>query len=124
MRSGESGLRDLRGWKQVRPADHRGGAIVSARGIWRLPILAGVAIAAYIVGVRPWHRRWGATLEKVTRPLPGDGLPCRPSLSVRLPDRRRRRHGRRPAKYTLPAHELKVRVLYHSTFALGRSLAG
>jgi hypothetical protein len=61
MRSGESGLRELRGWKQVRPTDHRDGAIVRVRGIWRLPILAGVAIAAYIVGVRPWHRRWGAT---------------------------------------------------------------
>jgi hypothetical protein len=82
MRSGESGLRELRGWKQVRPTDHRDGAIVSVRGIWRLPILAGVAIAAYIVGVRPWHRRWGATPEEVTRPLPGDGLVAEPVTSA------------------------------------------
>ena len=52
------------------------------RGIWRLPILAGVAIAAYIVGVRPWHRRWGATPEEVTRPLPGDGLVAEPVTSA------------------------------------------
>lgn len=55
---------------------------MSMRRVWRLLILAGVAIAAYIVGVRPWHRRWGASPEEVTRALPGDELVAQPVTSA------------------------------------------
>ncbi len=50
--------------------------------VWRLPILAGAAIAAYVLGVRPWHRRWGANLEEVARVLPGDELVAEPVTSA------------------------------------------
>ena len=29
---------------------------------------------AYALAVRPWHMRWGATDEELTRPLPGDAI--------------------------------------------------
>ena len=55
---------------------------MSMQRVWRLPALAGVAITAYIVGVRPWHLRWGATPEEVARPLPGDELVAEPVTSA------------------------------------------
>jgi hypothetical protein len=55
---------------------------VSVPRVWRLPILAGVVIAGYVVGVRPWHRRWGATSEEVARALPGDELVAEPVTSA------------------------------------------
>ncbi len=47
--------------------------------------LAGTAaVAAYSLAVRPWHLRWGATPEELTRPLPGDDLIPQPKqLSTR-----------------------------------------
>ena len=40
-----------------------------------LAIAVGTAAAViYRVRVRPWHLRWGATDEELTRPMPGDGL--------------------------------------------------
>jgi hypothetical protein len=36
--------------------------------------LAGLLLLAYRSVVRPWHARWGATDEEVTRALPGDEL--------------------------------------------------
>src|SRR5690349_10366049 len=40
-----------------------------------LLIAAGVlAGAAYILAVRPWHTRWGATDEECEETLPGDEL--------------------------------------------------
>jgi hypothetical protein len=50
--------------------------------LWRLPILVGAGIAAYIVGVRPWHRRWGATPEEVARTLPGNEVVAEPVTSA------------------------------------------
>jgi hypothetical protein len=44
----------------------------------REAMLAGAAIAAYIIAVRPWHLRWSATPEEVTRALPGDQLVAQP----------------------------------------------
>ena len=32
------------------------------------------ALAAYVLGVRPWHLRWGATDEEVSERFPGDEL--------------------------------------------------
>jgi hypothetical protein len=55
---------------------------VSVPRVWRLPILAGVVIAGYVVGVRPWHRRWGTTPEEVARALPGDELVAEPVTSA------------------------------------------
>jgi len=36
--------------------------------------LAGLLLLAYRSAGRPWHSRWGATDEEVTRPMPGDEL--------------------------------------------------
>jgi hypothetical protein len=55
---------------------------MSMRRVWRLPALAGAVIAGYIIGVRPWHLRWGATSEEVARPLPGDELVAEPVTSA------------------------------------------
>lgn len=35
---------------------------------------AAAAITAYIVAIRPWHLRWGATDQEISLPLPGDDL--------------------------------------------------
>lgn len=40
------------------------------------------ALAAYVLAVRPWHLRWGATEEEVRRPLPGDELVSRPNVEA------------------------------------------
>jgi hypothetical protein len=56
--------------------------VVGVPRVWRLPILAGVAIAACILGVRPWHRRWGASPEEVAQVLPGDELVAEPVTSA------------------------------------------
>jgi len=38
------------------------------------------ALAAYVLAVRPWHLRWGATDEEVSRPMPGDELVAHPNV--------------------------------------------
>jgi hypothetical protein len=40
------------------------------------PLVAAgvVAPVAYLLAIRPWLRRWGATAEEARRPLPGDDL--------------------------------------------------
>lgn len=45
-----------------------------------LSLLGAAALAAYLVVVRPWHLRWGATDEEVARSWPGDELAPRPKL--------------------------------------------
>ena len=45
---------------------------VGAAAIGAAVVAAGVAVYTY--GIRPWHRRWGATDGEVDRPLPGDDL--------------------------------------------------
>jgi len=37
------------------------------------------ALAAYVLAVRPWHIRWGATDEEVSEALPGDELVLHPN---------------------------------------------
>jgi hypothetical protein len=34
----------------------------------------GAGFAAYVLIIRPWHRRWGATEEEITGRMPGDEL--------------------------------------------------
>ncbi|MFN3706132.1 MAG: SRPBCC family protein [Thermoflexales bacterium] len=43
---------------------------------------AGAALGAYVLWLRPWHLRWGATDTEVLTWLPGDDLIERPKLSV------------------------------------------
>lgn len=44
---------------------------------------AGVgALAAYVLRVRPWHLRWGATDEEVCERLPGDELVEHPNVEA------------------------------------------
>lgn len=38
-------------------------------------------IALYLLVLRPWHLRWGATDEEVGRPMPGDEINPRPSFN-------------------------------------------
>jgi len=50
----------------------------SMRPLAALAVGAGTAAAAmgavYMLAVRPWHRRWGASDEEVARAMPGDEL--------------------------------------------------
>jgi hypothetical protein len=41
-----------------------------------------VGLAAYVVAVRPWHLRWGATDDEVQRPMPGDELVPDPKVNA------------------------------------------
>lgn len=45
-------------------------------------LAAAGALAAYVLGVRPWHIRWGATDEEVSERLPGDALVEHPSVEA------------------------------------------
>jgi hypothetical protein len=40
------------------------------------------ALAAYVLRIRPWHIRWGATDEEVGERLPGDELVERPNVAA------------------------------------------
>lgn len=44
------------------------------RAVAGMAAAGAAAFSAYMLVVRPWHRRWGATDEEVERPLPGDEL--------------------------------------------------
>jgi hypothetical protein len=39
-----------------------------------VPAVAALAGAAYLIALRPWHLRWGATDEELAATLPGDAL--------------------------------------------------
>lgn len=41
-----------------------------------------VAVIAYLVVLRPWQLRWGATDEELERPMPGDELVMNPDLDA------------------------------------------
>lgn len=43
-----------------------------------LAVIAAAASGAYLLFIRPWHLRWGATDEEVLRVLPGDDLTPHP----------------------------------------------
>jgi hypothetical protein len=45
-----------------------------------LAVAGAVGIAAYVLGIRPWHLRWGATDEELNEPLIGDELAPNPKL--------------------------------------------
>jgi hypothetical protein len=46
-------------------------------------VVAGAAgLAAYVVAIRPWHLRWGATEDEVQWPMPGDELVPDPKVKA------------------------------------------
>jgi hypothetical protein len=45
-----------------------------------LAVAGAAGIAAYVLGIRPWHLRWGATDEELNEPLIGDELAPNPKL--------------------------------------------
>ena len=61
-------------WCEMRRGVITGAAVAATAG-------AG-ALAAYVLMVRPWHLRWGATDEEVSAPLPGDELVARPNVEA------------------------------------------
>jgi hypothetical protein len=42
--------------------------------VWQLVNLVGGFTTLYLMVIRPWHLKWGATAEEVKRALPGDDL--------------------------------------------------
>ena len=65
----------------VRRACGRGSACVLER---RVRPIAGLGVgmaAAYVIAIRPWLRRWGATDDEVKRALPGDELVPDPAIN-------------------------------------------
>jgi hypothetical protein len=51
-----------------------------ARLVRPLVALGAAAPAVYLLALRPWHLRWGATGAEVRAPLPGDDLQPRPGI--------------------------------------------
>jgi len=45
-------------------------------------IAVAAAVCAYVVGIRPWHSRWGATDAEVQQSLPGDDLVPQPKIET------------------------------------------
>jgi hypothetical protein len=54
---------------------------MSRRTIAGVTVIGGAAVA-YILLVRPWHLRWGATGQESHEPLPGDDLIANPDLTA------------------------------------------
>ena len=52
----------------------------ASRATWLA--LAGVTASAYLIWIRPWQLRWGATDAEVARPMPGDELVARPHFNA------------------------------------------
>lgn len=48
----------------------------------RRSLLGVVALGAYRIALRHWMRRWGATAEEASRPLPGDELVPDPAIEI------------------------------------------
>jgi len=48
----------------------------------RLAVAAAALLGAYVLAIRPWHLRWGATDKDVRRPMPGDDLVPHPFLDA------------------------------------------
>lgn len=42
--------------------------------VWQLVNLVGGFTTVYLMVIRPWHLKWGATADEVDRVLPGDNL--------------------------------------------------
>jgi hypothetical protein len=54
---------------------------MSRRTVAGVTVIGGAA-AAYILAVRPWHLRWGATGQESRESLPGDDLIADPDLTA------------------------------------------
>ncbi|MGZ3460418.1 MAG: hypothetical protein ACXU86_18170, partial [Archangium sp.] len=48
------------------------------RSLAPLAAMGAGGLAGYYLVARPWHMRWGATREELTRPMPGDELVGKP----------------------------------------------
>ena len=57
------------------PDPNRG---LAARLLRRAATVGSLAPLVYLLVIRPWHLRWGATSEDARRPMPGDELVPRP----------------------------------------------
>jgi hypothetical protein len=55
---------------------------MSRRTVAGVTVIGGAAAAAYILVVRPWHLRWGATGQESRESLPGDDLIADPDLTA------------------------------------------
>src|SRR5579859_1585976 len=54
----------------------------SVKGLAILGCIVSWMTVLYILLIRPWHLRWGATDEEVDRPMPGDDQVPHPTLVV------------------------------------------
>ena len=50
--------------------------------VWQLVNLVGGITTLYLMVIRPWHLKWGATDEEVNRALPGDDLISNPKINA------------------------------------------
>src|SRR3712207_5384673 len=44
--------------------------------------VGAASISAYLLFIRPWQQRWGATEEELERSMPGDGIVERPTFDA------------------------------------------
>ena len=64
---------------------------LAARLLQRTATIGSLAPWAYLLMIRPWHLRWGATSEEARRSMPGDELVPRPvvestrAVTIRAP---------------------------------------
>jgi hypothetical protein len=63
-------------WDEMKTTKSKGPGGASLVGI------LAISAAVYARFVRPWHLRWGATPEEVSRPMSGDDLIPNPTLST------------------------------------------
>lgn len=70
------------------PDPNRG---LGARLLRRVATVGSLAPWAYLLALRPWHLRWGATNEEARMPMPGDDVvphpawECTRAVSIRAP---------------------------------------
>ena len=41
-----------------------------------------IALTAYLLWIRPWHLRWGATAQEVALAMPGDEIVKQPTFNA------------------------------------------
>jgi hypothetical protein len=56
--------------------------ICVARTAGWLTAAGAVALAAYLLWIRPWHLTWGATSQEVARAMPGDEIVKHPTFNA------------------------------------------
>jgi hypothetical protein len=53
-----------------------------ARIAGRFVVAGAVALTAYLLWIRPWHLRWGATSQEVALAMPGDEIVKYPTFNA------------------------------------------